>query len=167
MNWEIVASTGEWAGAMAVVASLLYLARQIHLVNLQSRAAARYSFLDAYGIANATIAGSKESALVFEKGLRGDALDGGERMQFIVLLGQFVNTWGVMFDLHEEQLLPANQWTVVRTDILASLSTPGGLHFWKQIGKPNVSREFADWVDELLQGNEQPYQMLENARSDA
>ena len=29
MNWEIVGSTGEWAGAIAVVVTLYYLARQI------------------------------------------------------------------------------------------------------------------------------------------
>ena len=61
MNWEIVASTGEWAGAIAVVASLLYLARQIRATNQQSRSAARYSFLDAYGKANAAISESLQS----------------------------------------------------------------------------------------------------------
>jgi hypothetical protein len=39
--WEIVSATGEWAGAIVVVASLLYVARQIKQTNEQSRAAAR------------------------------------------------------------------------------------------------------------------------------
>jgi hypothetical protein len=102
VNWEVIGSTGEWAGAIAVVASLLYLARQIKLANLQSQALARYSFLDAYGPANATIGGSQDSASVFHPGLSGDDLNEGERMQFIVLLGQFSNTWSVMYDLHQE-----------------------------------------------------------------
>jgi hypothetical protein len=162
MNWEIIGSTGEWAGAIAVVASLLYLARQIHLANLQSQAAARYLFLDAYGLANATIAASKESASVFQRGLEGKELVEGERMQFVALLGQFLNTWGVMYDLHQEGQLPESQWIVVRTDILASLTTTGGLQFWKEIGSLNVSQEFADWVHELLNGNETPYPFLDH-----
>ena len=35
MSWEIVASTGEWAGALAVVATLFYLARQIRQNSVQ------------------------------------------------------------------------------------------------------------------------------------
>ena len=55
MTWEMIGATGEWAAAIAVVASLLYLARQIKLANQQSKGAARYSFLSAYGLANAAI----------------------------------------------------------------------------------------------------------------
>ncbi|MEP4484998.1 MAG: hypothetical protein ABJ013_05175 [Halioglobus sp.] len=162
MNWEIVASTGEWAGAIAVVASLLYLTRQIHISNLQSQAAARYSYLDAYGMANATIATSKESASVFERGLEGGELVEGERLQFIVMLGQLLNTWGVMYDLHQEGQLPESQWFVVRTDIKASFSTEGGKRFWEKIGRLNVSPEFAKWVEELLKNTEPTYSMLED-----
>ena len=162
MNWEIVASTGEWAGAIAVVASLLYLARQIHISNLQSQAAARYSYLDAYGMANATIAASKESASVFEKGLEGGELVEGERLQFIVMLGQFLNTWGVMYDLHREGQLPESQWIVVRTDIKACFSTAGGKRVWDEIGRLNVSPDFAKWVKELLKSGESTYSMLED-----
>ncbi len=162
MNWEIVASTGEWAGAIAVVASLLYLARQIHFSNLQSQAAARYSFLDAYGQANTTIAASRESAAVFERGLEGGELADGERLQFIVMLGQFLNTWGVMYDLHQEGQLPESQWLVVRSDIHASFSTAGGRRFWDEIGRLNVSTAFAQSVEELLNEGEAPYSMLDD-----
>lgn len=31
MNWEIIASTGEWVGAIAVIITLIYLSRQIRL----------------------------------------------------------------------------------------------------------------------------------------
>ncbi len=35
MSWEIVAATGEWAGAAAVVVTLFYLARQIRVTRDQ------------------------------------------------------------------------------------------------------------------------------------
>ena len=44
MIWEMIGAIGEWIAAIAVIASLLYLARQIKLANLQSEAVARYSF---------------------------------------------------------------------------------------------------------------------------
>ena len=165
MNWEIIGAMGEWAGAIAVVASLLYLARQIHLVSLQSQAAARYSFLDAYGMANATIANSKEAARVFHRGLEGEELSEGEQMQFIVMVGQFLNTWGVMYDLHQEGQLPDSQWIVVRTDLLALFTTPGGNRFWQEIGRLNVADDFKKWVDDLIGGGEESYPFLGHATS--
>ena len=35
MNWEVIGATGEWAGAIAVVATLFYLSRQIKIASNQ------------------------------------------------------------------------------------------------------------------------------------
>lgn len=161
MNWDIIAATGEWAGAIAVVASLLYLGRQIHLANLQFRSAARYSFLDAYGTANATISHSRDAAGVFRRGMDGEDLDPDERMQFTVQVGQFLNTWSVMYDLHNEGQLPENQWEIVRTDILALFTSPGGRWFWDAIGKANVTSTFRDWINTLIESETATYSMTQ------
>jgi hypothetical protein len=160
MNWEVIASTGEWAGAAAVIASLLYLGRQVRLANNQSRASARYLFLDAYGQANASIVQSEASASVFRRGLLAEQLSDAESMQFLVLIGQFVNTWSVLFDLHEEGQLPANQWHLVRSDIVAVLTEPGGRVFWDEVGRLNAHPEFVEYVDELISSSEPAYQMV-------
>lgn len=159
MNWNIIAATGEWAGAVAVVASLLYLARQIKLANRQSRAAARYSFLDAYGTANAVIAATTESSSVFRRGLDDGELSDDERMQFAVQLGQFLNTWSVMYDLHREGELPENQWDLVRSDMLAAFHTPGGSRFWSTLGRSNAPEDFRGFVDDLLERGGPTYQL--------
>jgi hypothetical protein len=166
MTWEIIGATGEWAAAIVVVASLLYLARQIKLANQQTKAAARYSFLNAYGLANASIGESKESASVFQRGLNNDELDPGDRMQFITLLGQFMNTWSVMYDLHQEHQLPENQWYIVRTDIHVAFSTPGGRAFWQEIGRFNSPKGFVACVEELIDRDDVPYQLLGDSVSD-
>ena len=46
MNWEIVGSTGEWAGAIAVVATLFYLARQIQQSNKIASAQAQLALYE-------------------------------------------------------------------------------------------------------------------------
>ena len=162
MNLEILGVIGEWIATLAVVISLLYLARQIHIANLQSEAAARYSFLDAYGQANATVAASKESALVFYDGLEGNDMDVAEKTQFTVMIGQFLNTWTVMFDLHQSKQLPESQWIVVKTDLLVCFSSKGGYDFWTEVGRHNVSDEFEQWIDELLASDENPYPFVEH-----
>lgn len=160
MNWEIVSATGEWAGAIAVVASLLYLARQIRLSNQQSQASARYSFLEAYGQANTSISGTKDSASIFRRGLLDELKDDDEQMQFTVMLGQFLNTWSVMYDLHDEGQLPGNQWELVSSDIHAAFGTTGGLRFWEDVGKPNVHGSFSSYVDNLLKSSNPSYTIL-------
>jgi hypothetical protein len=158
--WEIVSATGEWAGAIVVVASLLYLARQIKQTNEQSRAAARYSFLNAYGLANAAIGEDNHSADVFSRGMRSAELDEGEHMQFVVLLGQFFNTWSVMFDLHQEGQLPESQWKVVRTDIKAVLQTPGGFALWNDTLVHNYDGRFVSFVSSLRASGENTFDIL-------
>ena len=47
MNWDAVGAIGEVVGAVAVVITLLYVARQIHQASAQTRVSARCSFNDA------------------------------------------------------------------------------------------------------------------------
>lgn len=106
MDWEAIGATGEWAGAIAVVASLIYLATQVRQSNRQIRAAARYSFLDAYGQLSASMIENKDATSVYRRGLAGESLDEDEAMQFFFNLGQWINTWSVMYELYEEGQLP-------------------------------------------------------------
>lgn len=166
MDLDLISVIGEWVATIAVVVSLLYLARQIHIANQQSEAAARYSFLDAYGQANSIVAASKESALVFYDGLEDNEMDVAEQTQFMVMIGQFLNTWTVMYDLHQKKQLPESQWIVVKTDLLVCFSSKGGYHFWNEIGRHNVSDEFEQWIDNLLDSDENPYPFVAHAGRD-
>ena len=159
MNWDAIGAIGEVVGAVAVVVTLLYVARQIHQANSQTQAGARYSFLEAYGHMNSSITESKEVASIFRRGFSGEKLDEDEYMQFFALTGQFLNTWSVLFDLHEDGLLPENQWSMVRKDIITMLSEPGGKAFWKKHGRFGVHEAFRDAVDEVLESGETSYSM--------
>lgn len=160
MNWEIIAATGEWAGAIAVVASLLYLARQIHHATKQAKAAARFSFLDAYGETNAAIFQSKQSASVYRRGLLGDLDDSDERAQFMCMLANFLNTWSVLYDLHTENELPDNQWELVQKDIRAMFNMPGGREFWETTGAEAMNQSFVEAVKTILDTEEEPYTLM-------
>ena len=64
MNWDALGAIGEIVGAVAVVVTLIYVARQIHQENAQTQASARYSFIKAYGEMNTSITNSKEVASI-------------------------------------------------------------------------------------------------------
>ncbi|MGD8978123.1 MAG: hypothetical protein PVG91_11005 [Gammaproteobacteria bacterium] len=161
MSLEQYAYLAEIVGAIAVVASLLYLAVQIHQSNLQGQASARYAFIQAMSDINMPIAQDKAVASVWRRGLESaDGLDKDERIQFWMLVGQYGNAWSVMYQLYRDGMLPEIQWTVVRKDMLGILSSEGGRSFWKRFGAGAFDPEFVAYVDSLLSSGEKSYDML-------
>ena len=67
MNWEIIGSTGEWAGAIAVVATLFYLARQISESNKFARTSATKEIYDGFVGLNQLILSTPELAASLAK----------------------------------------------------------------------------------------------------
>jgi hypothetical protein len=84
-------------------------------------------------------------------------LDEDEAIQYFVLLGQFLNTWSVLFDLHVERHLPDSQWIVIRKDMITLLSTQGGRAFWNDVGRVGVHSDFANEIEKILVGEETSY----------
>ena len=160
MNWDAIGATGEWAGALAVVTSLIYLAIQVSHSNRQTQSAARYSFLDAYGKLHASLIENKDATAVYRRGLAGENLDEDESVQFFFSIGQWINTWGVMFELHCEGQLPESQWSTVRQDIYEMLSTPGGKKYWDRFGKDWMDPGFFKMVESLLESKEETHDIL-------
>ena len=157
MNWDAIGAMGELIGALAVIITLLYVGRQIREANAQTQAMSRYSLIEALGEINLLVASSKENASVFRRGLEGQELDADETIQFFTIIGQFVNTASVLFDLHNDGLLPDNQWFLIRKDIISIFSEPGGRRFWNEQARLGVHERFRDAVDEVLASGESSY----------
>lgn len=161
MSLESIYFLSQISAAAAVVGSLLYLAVQVRNSNAQGRAAARYAFVQAMGEVNLAIAQEKETASVFRRGLESsDALDDDERMQLWMIVGQYANTWSVMYELHEDGMLPDKQWWAVRKDMLSVLTSQGGRVFWKLFGVKGFDPAFVKYVDSLINEGEESYELL-------
>lgn len=91
------------------------------------------------------------------RGFKGLELDEDENYQFFALVGQFLNTWSALYDLHQEGLLPENQWTMIRKDIITLSTEAGGRSFWEKHGKHGVHDAFRNAVDEALASDEASY----------
>ena len=81
-------------------------------------------------------------------------------MQFFFNLGQWINTWGVMYELHTEGQLPEGQWSIARQDIFEWLSTPGGRAYWERYGRDWMEPRFFAMVDKLLNSGEETHDIL-------
>jgi len=128
----ILGNIGEFLGSIVVLVTLVYLAFQTRNINKQSQAEARYAFVDAMAEINTAIGQSKQTASVWRRGLEStEVLDEDERMQFFMFIGQYTNSWAVMYQLHQDGMLPDTQWQIVRNDLVSVLSSDGGRTFWK------------------------------------
>ncbi|NNK33759.1 MAG: hypothetical protein HKP02_11580, partial [Xanthomonadales bacterium] len=103
---------------------------------------------------------SKQAASVWRRGQESvEDLDEDERMQFFMFVGQYANSWAVMYQLHADGMLPAAQWQIVRNDAVSILSTGGGQVFWKSGGESAFDAGFVEWINGELASGERPYDM--------
>ena len=160
MNWEAIGAVGELLGSVTVLLTLIYLAIQTRSINKQSKAEARYAFVEAMGEINMVIAQTESNASVWRRGLESlESLTRDERMQFLMYVGQYSNLWSVMHQLYDEKMLPERQWNIVRTDMASILSSNGGRWFWEQGGSMAFDEDFSSFVSKLIESESSKYDM--------
>jgi hypothetical protein len=125
MNWEIAGSTGEIVGAAAVVASLIYLARQFRLASTQA-------VQDTYQQTVNSFSASKENAeLVYRGSYELDSLSAEERFHYMMLLPGLYNTASLCREQHQKGVISD---AALRRTLVASYhfyASEGGQAFWK------------------------------------
>lgn len=143
-----------------IAPSILYLALQVRQNTLQLRATARFQWVEASGQFNALTAGSLQAASVFRRGWDDpDKLDDDERMQFLVHLGQFMQIYSTMYELHQEKLLPDTQWHNCRKDMISVMNSPGGLWVWETFGRHGLSPDFAAYMEGLRDAGDSSFDL--------
>ena len=126
MSLENLYFIAEIVAALAVIASILYLAIQVKQSTAQNQASARFEFVRAMGEANLAIAQDESLAAILTKGVNDfESLSKNERIRFQMLVGQYANVWSVMYGLYHDKQLPETEWYAVRKDI-HSLLYKGG-----------------------------------------
>jgi hypothetical protein len=160
MNLNDLYLVSQIAAVLFVAPTLVYVAVQARQNTKLLRATARYQFVEATGAINVLLAGNREVAAIFRKGC-GDiaTLSDDERMQFTVLIGHCMQIYSVMFDLHDDGILPQSQWHNVNKDLLSLLRSPGGVHVWNTFARHGLDRRFVAFGDGLLQSDAQSYDL--------
>ena len=109
MNWEVIGATGEWAGAIVVVATLFYLARQVRQNTRASRAGASYSINDSLSKIVGVIRADGEFADIWIRGCEDiDALNPVERLRFTSHLLDMLNLAEYVNQLEMQDLSDAH-----------------------------------------------------------
>ena len=152
MNWEIIGSTGEWAGAIAVVVTLFYLARQIRQQNINTTATSTDSWLADYNNTVLELVRDPEFALIFRQGLTAfPRITPNDQLRF--------HAWMVAHLLNAENMhLKLTQGildAVIANQVLgfsAAMLKSAGVQAWWQSAKLiwNANPEFVDFLDQMI-----------------
>ena len=106
MNWEAIGAVGEILGAVGVIVTLVYLARQLGHNTAMMRVAASSERLERdYDIASSVIE-NREVAEMWAKGdLEFDSLDDIDRHRLMFFERRAIVLWHHLFQMRERNLL--------------------------------------------------------------
>jgi hypothetical protein len=147
MSPEYVAALAESVGALAVVVSLLYVARQVRQTGQQARLATIHAVNSQFHTVMQLTAANPEVARIWTTGLlRGtSALEDDEVSQFTQLLGLVVSSYQHLFYYREEGLIDDERFRVLETPYLGELACRGFADWWEMFGTL-MPRDFQAYV---------------------
>jgi hypothetical protein len=130
MNWEAIGAVGELVGAVAVVATLLYLAAQIRQNNANQRVSAKQEMTSQFTDFIDFLVLNPEFADIHDRGLAGEELNSREASLFSRILAKATWNFSVMHFQYRIQSLDPGDWEESRSLIAYYCSTPGYQKFW-------------------------------------
>lgn len=132
MNWDAVGAIGEVVGALAVVATLGYLAIQIR----QNTMAVRRNSVRQANEGNSRALNSlidEGVSEVFVRGLKSlDDLSDVERFRFDNVFYQWLSAQEQAFIDRREGAISDDSFAVYENTVPGFLTTPGGREWWRQ-----------------------------------
>lgn len=131
MNWDALGAIGEVGGAIAVVATLGYLASQVRHAKTELQGVRFEKVMADYRDWYRQIS-TPEAATIWAKGIRDfGGLETEERVQFHGLAQQLITTYEQERAFLAEGIFPQDQFRTHEDWMVSFLSTPGGSEWWK------------------------------------
>ncbi|MDD9888763.1 MAG: hypothetical protein OXU30_00295 [Gammaproteobacteria bacterium] len=151
MNWEAVGAISEIIGALAVVATLAYLAVQIRQSNDLLRSESRQTLVsnDVTSL-NANIDHSK----TFAKYVTNECLSAEEQLQLGFMFTLDLRNREFEYFQYKNGLLDEETWLAYRHVIVINHSSELGKKWWNAVGRGIVDPTFAALIDDLLKNAE-------------
>ena len=111
MNWEAVSAIAEIVGVLLVVASLVYLARQLGQNTAMMRVSAAGERLERDYELVLPLIENREFAEVWAKGdCEFDSLDAADQQRLLFFERRAITLWHHMYQLRMQDLLPDANW---------------------------------------------------------
>src|SRR4051812_11893442 len=152
MNWEAINATAQLISSAAVVASLWYLAVQVHRSTRIARLAAQDAATTALRDVTRPFAENVEVGRIWRKGLEDlESLGAEDRARFYHVAFQFLKAMETIHHHYAYGLMEAQVWRGWCNLYRHYLAAPGIEHYWKL--RHDL---FSDEFQKLIAGLEKP-----------
>jgi len=149
MSWEAIGALGELVGAVAVVATLLYLAAQIRQNNASQRVAAKLEMTRQFAEFIDFLVLNPELESIHDRGVAGEMLTAAEKTTFGRMMAKATWYMAAMHFQYRIQNLGDGDWEEFRSLIAYYCSMPGFQTFWKTRERAH-GPEFLEYIDEEI-----------------
>ena len=130
VNWDAIGALAELFGAIAVFATLAYLARQVSVQNRSTQVTLYDSILEGFNDANQLLASNPELATLFEKGMyEPDSLTPEQSSQFTWLYRLYINQFLKAWQFYKKGVLDEIDYQGFIVQGAAIVQTPGGMRW--------------------------------------
>lgn len=145
MSWGAIGAVGEILGAVAVLVTLVFLARQIRQNNQLGRAEAEREWFATWHGLVARLMGSAEAADLLRNGLDHYAsLSPNDQAVLSTRLIAFFDHADILRRLNENGYVSDDICERVVGVCLAFLRTPGGAEWWARVAPSTMFHEYFD-----------------------
>lgn len=147
MNWDAISATAESVGAIGVIISLLYLAREMRRSAKATSMHAYQQLLDHISEISRTIIQDREFRELLVKMQDSDyEPDKNESLAMISLLLMTMRNYAHAFEMYKEGTLNASQWGSLAMGLDNGIMS-GWLERDVQVVMRGFSQEFKDYVE--------------------
>ena len=149
LTLEDLGNLGEFIGALAVVASLVYLAAQIRQNTRVVLSATDQAQMDAHARYLGLLAQDPELTSLFLRGAACESLDENEAIRFSFLLHHIFTQVQAGFFHHRGGVISVEQWEAMHRVAGVWLSSPGARAWWNR-EKHLLRDEFVRYIDSAI-----------------
>jgi len=152
MNWDAIGAVGEIVGALAVVASLAYLAIQIRNQNREAKAATLQQVLESNAAAISQLQ-NPELAAIWLKGIDDfNSLPDVQRLRFVIYLASTMRSFENAFFQMKANRLDNETWDTL-TAVVRDVASTAGFQEFLKIRKHHFRPEFIAYLENLEAGD--------------
>ena len=161
MNWDAIGALGEIIGAVAVVATLVYVAAQVRGANRALRTTIRDSTFSQLQGWNYHLVADESLAWVFQRGMLDyEGLESAERARFVHAAYSFFKVFENIYLHHLEGTVTREVWDGNKPALVLFAGEPGLRGFWERRRSlfddrfaalvDGIALQEMDWGDEVV-----------------
>ena len=152
VNWEAISAIGQLVGALAVVISLLYLAREVRSSAHATRVASMHSLSDKFNRWSQQLAEQPHLSELYHRGIHDfESLEGAELVRFTIIMSQLFRNYEDAYYGQLEGHLDARVWHSWEAAMRDINAYPGVQAWWRSRSHWYSEEGFANYINQLQQ----------------